>query len=249
MTAVDPGAIADIGSDQADLAPSTAQYARRFEGPTGSWLLSRQTEALRRLIAPWPGASVLDVGGGHGQVAAPLVADGHPVQVHATSAQALGRAADMPGVVTGTGPLMPLPHADGAFDIVTSFRILAHIGDWPAYLAELTRVARRAVIVDFAIPGGVNALEPLLFGVKKKIEGDTRRYAAIPRREICARLAELGFADQQTVGQFVLPMVLHRKLKQPGLSSALEGSLRAIRLDRLVGTPVVLCAARSPSHT
>lgn len=249
MTAPPPAAIADIGSDQADLDPSTDRYARRFEGPAGRWLLSRQTAALRALIAPWPGASVLDVGGGHGQVAAPLLDDGHPVQIHASSKDALGRAAALPGTRIAVGPLTSLPYADRSFDVVTSFRILAHIGDWEGLLSELARVARHAVIVDFPLPGGANALEPLLFGLKKKIEGDTRRYQAIPRHAVAACLSRNGFPRQASIGQFVLPMVLHRKLNRPGISSALEAALGAVGLAKIVGTPVVFRAARDGPNT
>lgn len=55
--------IVDIGSEQADLDASTDRYAKRFAGPSGAWLLSRQTEALRQLIGSDSGARVLDVGG------------------------------------------------------------------------------------------------------------------------------------------------------------------------------------------
>lgn len=238
--------IADIGSAEADLDPSTERYARRFEGPAGAWLLSRQTDALRRLIAPWPGATVLDIGGGHGQVATPLIEDGHRVLVHASSEAALGRIRTTPGLETMVGPLTELPYPDRSFDVVTSFRILAHIGDWQRLLTEMARVAKKAVIVDFPIPGGANLLEPLLFGLKKRIEGDTRRYQTITRREVRACLATAGFPETRAVGQFVLPMVLHRKLGRPALSGPLEGALRATGLASVLGTPVVLSATRKP---
>ena len=127
---------------------------------------------------------------------------------------------------------------------MTSFRILAHVGDWRGLLSELARVARHAVIVDFPIPGGVNALEPLLFGLKKRVEGDTRRFETMSRREVRGCLAAQGFTDIRTIGQFVLPMVLHRKLGRPAISGALERGLGATGLAATVGTPVILRAAR-----
>lgn len=243
MSAIAP-AVADIGSDQPDLDPSTERYARRFEGRAGEWLLSRQTAALRQLIAPWPNAQVLDVGGGHGQVAAPLLKDGHRVRVRASSEAALGRVRKLPTVETEVGRLTALPHADRSFDVVTSFRVLAHVGDWRTLLDEMARVARHAVIVDFPIPGGVNALEPLLFGLKKRVEGDTRRFETMSRRDVRDCLAAKGLGHVRAVGQFVLPMVLHRKLNRPAVSGALERSLAATGLGAALGTPVILCAAR-----
>ena len=41
------------------------------------------------------------------------------------------------------------------------------------------------------------------------------------------------------VGQFFLPMVVHRALKCKPLSAFLEGVCRALGLSRLWGTPVV----------
>ncbi len=246
MSVASTEGVADIGSEFADLDPSTDRYARRFQGPAGEWLLSCQTKALRRLCAPYPGARVLDVGGGHAQVATPLLDDGHEVCVYASSQEALGqmRRLHRPGLTTEVGPLRALPYADRSFDVVTSFRILAHVGDWQAFLGELCRVARRAVIVDFPIASGANTLEPLLFGLKKRLEGDTRRFQTMSRPQVLKTLAAAGFAPQGEIGKFVLPMVVHRKLARPAHSARLEAKLRALRLDRSFGTPVVLCAAR-----
>lgn len=238
--------VADIGSDQPDLDASTERYARRFDGPAGEWLLSRQTSVLRQLIAPWPNAQVLDVGGGHGQVAAPLLADGHRVRVVASSEAALGRLGSLlhPRLGTEVGALTVLPYSDRSFDVVTTFRILAHVADWRTLLAEMCRVARHAVIVDFPISGGVNALEPLLFGLKKRVEGDTRRYRTMSRRKVRDCFAANGFGETHAIGQFVLPMVLHRKLGRPAISGALERGLGATGLGAAIGTPVILRATR-----
>lgn len=235
---------ADIGSWQADLDPSSARYAARFSGPAGEWLLSRQTDALMKLAASYPGARVLDIGGGHGQTAAPLLAAGHDVTVLASSEAAFGRAAALPGVRLVAGALMEPPFPDRSFDLVVSFRMLAHIGDWRRYLAGLTRVAGRAAIVDFPIPGGANALGPLFFGLKKRLEGDTRRYDTMSKAEMRAAFAERGFAPVGEIGQFVLPMAVHRGLKAPRLSAAMEGALGGLGLARAIGAPVAMAAER-----
>lgn len=166
--------------------------------------------------------------------------------VHASSLAALGQVGRLshPRLTLSIGPLAALPFADRSFDIVTSFRLMAHIGDWRGYLAELARVARLAVIVDFPIPIGANALQPLLFGVKKRFEGDTRRFAMIRKAKVRQTLAEAGFRPTGQVGQFVLPIVVHRKLCRPRLSAALERGGRGLGLASVLGTPVVLRADR-----
>jgi SAM-dependent methyltransferase len=246
MTSTETEKVADIGSSQADLDASTDRYANRFRGKSGVWLLSCQTAGLRKLIGQDRGGSVLDVGGGHGQVAAPLLADGHAVTAHASSDPALGQARrlDHPNLTLSIGSLTSLPFPDQSFAIVTSFRIMAHIGDWRCYLTELARVSSRAVIVDFPIPTGVNALEPLLFGLKKRIEGDTRRFTMIRKVGVRNTLEAAGFSPTAEIGQFVLPIVIHRKIGMPRLSSTLERACAGIGLASAFGTPVIMRADR-----
>ncbi len=240
-------AIADIGAPDADLDPSGDRYAARFAGPAGEYLLTRQTEALQGFLHDLPGASILDVGGGHGQSARPLLAAGHPVTVVSSSRAAWGQVADLdhPLLQRHVGPLLRLPFDDQSFDVVLALRMMAHVGEWQTLLAEMTRVARRAVIVDFPLPGGANRAKPLLLWAKKRAEGNTRDYATMARRDVHACLGGHGFGVAGEVGQFVLPMVLHRMLKAPRVSHGCEAALRAIGLDRRFGTPVVLRADRA----
>ncbi len=53
-----------------------------------------------------------------------------------------------------------------------------------------------------------------------------------------------GLTPTAPIGQFVLPMMLHRKLNTPAISGVLEGSLRAVGLASTLGTPVVMAARR-----
>ena len=67
--------------EDADVETSSDAYARRFAGAVGAWFLDVQARTTLDLLAPWPGARVLDVGGGHGQLAGPLLDAGHEVTV------------------------------------------------------------------------------------------------------------------------------------------------------------------------
>ena len=68
-------------SDQADADTATDAYASRFSGPVGEWFLEVQRRIVLDLLAPWPHASVLDLGGGHAQIAGSLVEAGYRVMV------------------------------------------------------------------------------------------------------------------------------------------------------------------------
>jgi ubiquinone/menaquinone biosynthesis C-methylase UbiE len=234
--------------DAPDVASSTDAYALRFSGPAGTWLLERQTAAIAKLMAPWSGGSsgvsVLDVGGGHAQVTPPLKAAGHDVTTLVSCQEASERlmrvTACTAHVITGDLSAPPLP--DASVDVAISVRMMAHVDDWEQFLAGLCRVAREAVIIDFPIASGFNALAPLLFGAKKRIEKDTRCFRNIPMSEVTRVLAENGFRADAHVGQFVLPMALHRALKRPGLSRALEWLVSP--LAPRFGNPVILRARR-----
>lgn len=233
---------------QPDLHASTEIYARRFAGPVGRYLLDVQSDALRRLVAPWPRASVIDVGGGHGQVAAPLAAAGYAVTVLGSDVAAFGRVRPIAGekVVLAVGDLNAPPFPEQAFQIAIALRLMAHVHDWRTLVQGLCRSARRAVIVDFPIPGGSNALTPLLFGMKKRLEGDTRRFTVIAKSEVERAFAENGFTVDAAVGQFVLPMALHRALNMPRASRTLEAALRGCGFAHRFGTPVIMRAVRTP---
>ena len=67
--------------ETADIHTSSDEYATRFSGAAGTWMLDVQEQITRRLLRGFEGSSVLDVGGGHGQLAIPLCRDGWRVTV------------------------------------------------------------------------------------------------------------------------------------------------------------------------
>ena len=124
-----PSATSADVNEQPDIDTASDDYARRFSGGTGAWFLDVQARAVLRLLAPGAGRTVLDVGGGHNQLAPPLRRAGYAVTVHG-SAPVCGRrvAADQatrecPFLV---GPCTALPAGDRAFHTVLCFRLLAH---------------------------------------------------------------------------------------------------------------------------
>ena len=64
-----------------DVETSSEDYARRFAGGVGAWFVEAQARITLELLAPWPRARVLDVGGGHAQLTGPLVEAGYDVTV------------------------------------------------------------------------------------------------------------------------------------------------------------------------
>jgi 2-polyprenyl-3-methyl-5-hydroxy-6-metoxy-1,4-benzoquinol methylase len=139
-------------------------------------------------------------------------------------------------------PLLPFP--DRAFDAVVCVRLLAHCARWRELVAELCRTARNAVIVDYPARRSVNALAFALFGLKKRVEGNTRPYALFRDGQVRREFARCGFAVGARRPQFFFPLVLHRALRARRLSAAMETAAARVFLTAAFGSPVLVRAAR-----
>jgi SAM-dependent methyltransferase len=233
--------------ETADIETASDGYASRFAGEVGAWFLERQAAITLALLKDFPRATVLDVGGGHGQLTAPLVEAGYHLTV--TGSDDACRQRLEPMIAAGkcawqTCDNLHLPYDDKAFDVVLSFRLLPHVNRWPDFLAEICRVANRAVIFDYPDRRSANILYESLFALKKKMEGNTRPFTLFSRGQITATLAAGGFAQLQLCPQFFWPMVVHRKLGRRNLSAAMEKTAAACCLTQLFGSPVIVRADR-----
>ena len=81
--------------EDADVLTSSEGYARRFAGPVGQWFLEVQARTTLDLLAGWPGATVVDVGGGHGQTAGPLADAGYALTVVGSDPSCRGRVSGL----------------------------------------------------------------------------------------------------------------------------------------------------------
>jgi SAM-dependent methyltransferase len=229
--------------EDADVETSSDAYARRFSGPVGSFFLERQRDAVLELLGPWPGASVLDVGGGHGQVTGPLVDAGFAVTVLGSDPLCEARVREWTGAGRArflAADLLAPGLADRSFDVVLSLRLLPHVRRVPELVAALSRLARAAVVVDYPTRRSVNAVSGLFFGLKQGVEGDTRPFRVFADREVEEAFAAHGYAPAGRRPQFLAPMALYRALGSARLARALEGAAATLGLTPLLGSPVVL---------
>ncbi len=232
-----------IQRETPDIETSTDDYARRFTGPVGTWLLDVQWKAVHNLLQDCPGQHVLELGGGHAQLAGSLLEHDYNLTVMGSDPSCSHRLKpflDHQRFAFHTGDLLNLPYEDQSFDTVIALRLMAHVEDYPRFLAEATRVARHAVILDYPTLFSVNLVEKLLFGVKKRIEGNTRWYRCFSTKQISTITKAHGFIPHGRQRQFFWPMVVHRALKRPGLSHAMEAASHALGLTYAFGSPVIL---------
>jgi 2-polyprenyl-3-methyl-5-hydroxy-6-metoxy-1,4-benzoquinol methylase len=206
-----------------------------------------QSAVTLELLARFPGASVLDVGGGHGQTTGALVDAGHPVTILGSEPSCEARVREW----TRTGrasfvaaDLVEPGFPDGSFDVVLSYRLLPHARRFEDLVATLARLARRAVVVDYPTRRSLNAAADLLFGLKKSVERDTRPFRVFADAEVERAFAAHGLRPTARRGQFFLPMAFHRASGSAGLARGLEAVAGATGLRAVFGSPVILRVER-----
>ena len=237
-----------------DVETASDRYAQRFAGPLGEWLLSQQDAAMSRMLARTDGAPlrVLDVGGGHGQVAPLLLQAGHDVTVHGSREECFARLSQMRTAYDGrlhtvASPLWQLPFGDRSFDLVLAVRLLGHTARWRELLGEMTRVSAGFVLLEFARAGlfTIPKAAEAMFVLKRRIEGTTRPFFSYKERRLVEELARHSFRPVASTAMFSLPMVLHRLVGNAGLSARAEAALRGAGVGDLFRSPTLLLARRS----
>jgi ubiquinone/menaquinone biosynthesis C-methylase UbiE len=121
------------------LLPDYSNQARAYDTTRG---VSRSVLVpLREALAGAPGPELLDVGGGTGNYAAALAAEGWRALVLDRSLEMLARA-EAKGLPTTLADATELPFADKSFDAVMLVSMIHHVDDRAAALAEARRVLR-----------------------------------------------------------------------------------------------------------
>jgi 2-polyprenyl-3-methyl-5-hydroxy-6-metoxy-1,4-benzoquinol methylase len=119
--------------------------------------IKRVREVATAALDPRPGERLLDAGCGVGEVARELAAAVAPggavvaVDASATTVAAAQARHDGSAVRYEVADVLALPYADGEFDAVRTERVLQHVQEPDAAIAELARVTRpggRVCLVD-----------------------------------------------------------------------------------------------------
>ncbi len=235
--------------ESADLETASDDYASRFGGEVGAWFLEVQSRTILGLLRGCPAnATILDVGGGHAQVAPALVQAGYQVVVVGSgpsSGVRLQSWLDSGRCRFEVANLNALPYDDRAFDAVVCVRLLPHSVDWPRLIGELCRVSRYVVVVDYPSIRSVNIVSHRLFSLKKRIEGNTRPFRLFHPRQIRDAFERHGFTVGAERPQFLFPMVLHRWSNSAGLARLMEVPGRLLGITRWIGSPVIIRADRT----
>src|SRR5579884_2905814 len=121
------------------LLPDYSQQALRYDETRAA--SPSVLRALRRALEGAPGRRLADVGGGTGNYALALKAEGWDPLVVDRSAEMLSRAAAK-GLAVVQADAQRLPFEAESFDAVTMISMLHHVEDRQKALAEARRVLR-----------------------------------------------------------------------------------------------------------
>ena len=204
-----------------------------------------QIRRVRRVawqaLAARPGQRILDAGCGLGEVARELAAavapDGEVValDLSAATVQAAAQRHDGSPVRYLTGDVAALAFPDASFDAVRSERVLQHLAEPDAAIAELVRVTRpggRVCLIDTDWESlTVDGLpDELVATMREAVLAGTRRRGHLPEmgRTLRRRLNRAGLADvtaqpvtlcfpDQAATAAVVPLFNPQLPRDPGL--------------------------------
>jgi ubiquinone/menaquinone biosynthesis C-methylase UbiE len=231
--------------------PATARHfdERRFGGDIGRLVAASQAEVLARFAGPMAGRRVLDVGTGTGRAALLMAQAGaivtgvDPSEEMLAVARARAGDASLP-ITFDVGDAHRLAFDSRAFDLVVSFRVLMHVPDWKACLAELCRVADRRVILDYPSARSFACLQAVSRRITHRLGARTEPYRVFHDREIRRELMKGGFRIGSIHRQFVLPIAVHKAIGSARVSTAARALSERTGLLALFGSPVTLVAER-----
>jgi SAM-dependent methyltransferase len=236
----------------ADPANARAFDERRFGGPIGELVAEQQARVLGDFVGPLTRTSILDVGTGTGRAALLLAAGGAAVTGVDASEEMLRlarerAAAEHQDVRFAVGDAHALEFPNQSFDVAVSLRVLMHTPRWRTCVAELCRVARQRVVLDYPSIHSVAAIQSAARKAVHAVGGRTEPYRVLSDAAVSAALGAHGFKITNTHRQFVLPIALHKAIGSRGFTESSERLFRSLGLQTLFGSPVTIVAERCAS--
>jgi SAM-dependent methyltransferase len=143
-----------------------------------------------------------------------------------------------------TGDAHSLAFPDRSFDAVVCLRVLMHVPDWRASLAELCRVARERLVFDYPSLWSAAALQAGARRMTHLFGRGVEAYRVFLPVGIAREVVRNGFALRTEQRQFVLPIALHKRVNSADWTQRIERRLDRAGLTRRFGSPVTVLAER-----
>lgn len=231
-----------------DIHSSSDEYAKRFSGEFGKFALGVQGECTLKILKKHNDIkTILDVGGGHGQLMPYIVNRGYDITIYGSNECCKKRVQsyiDKNECKFQVGSLTKLPFADKSFDAVVCFRQICHLDNYSECIKELSRVSKKIVIIDYPTYRSFNILNKIFFKLKKKVEKNTRTFKIFYDSEIKNEFLKNDFLVSTRLSEYFLPLVFYRIIKKKVVCSMLEGAFSILGLRKFFGSPIIIEARR-----
>jgi ubiquinone/menaquinone biosynthesis C-methylase UbiE len=221
----------------------------RFGGPIGRLIAVTQEEQIAAFLGSLSGQRILDVGTGTGRAAIALARRGAIVTGVDASAEMLDvarqRAAEEGVQVTfARGDVHALEFPDRSFDAVVCLRVLMHTPDWRRSTAELCRVARSRVVLDYPSRSSAAAIQSSTRHLAAWFAPAIEAYRVFSPRAVARELESHGFRITGEHRQFVLPITLHKRIGSEAWTRRVEAFLRRVPGVGRLASPITIVAER-----
>lgn len=221
----------------------------RFKGEIGRFFREHQEAFVLSQIGDPDALNILDMGAGTGRMTLPLSRRGARVVAADASMKMLNiirEKAFLQGIPVQLSRMDAhhLPFQDRQFDAVLSFRVIMHVVDWQAAVAELCRVSNRWVILDFPPLCGFAGLAPVVHPLIRPFNRNHQSYRVFKSNGVRTALETQGFEVRAVDRHVVLPFGLHRAVNSIGFTRRIESLFNRIGLRDILGAPVTIAAER-----
>lgn len=162
-------------TDQKQSQAYYDDFSAAYERPRGAGYHRLIDDLEMEVMLPLcRGKRVLEVGCGTGLILSRIAA-GASEAVGVDLSKGMLRSAAERGLSVAVGSATELPFPDDSFDVVCSFKVLAHVPDIHRALAEITRVTRPGgrMVLEFYNPWSVRYLAKRLAGPQPISDGRT----------------------------------------------------------------------------
>lgn len=223
---------------------------RRLRGPIGEFVISAQARALANFAGRIHERDILAVGAGSERAALLFARGGALVTAVQPTVALLARArqraeAELLNVQFECARADALTFKDGAFDVAVGLHLLAHAPEWRPCIAELCRVARRLVIVDYYSAMSASLPVSLARRSLRAVGVNAATYRVFVHGTIDEAFDRRGFRVRSVQRQFVLPLALHQAIGSRRFTVKSEKFLDRLGLLKRFGTPIMLVAERT----